>query len=74
MIEDAVEDLIGLAMQALNLPDPEGDEQNGSNYGEDFSTCKLMVHTTLDILFMFSLFYLIYFSPLKDAKRSSKAY
>ena len=52
MIEDAVEDLIGLAMQALNLSDPEGDEQNGSNYGEDFSTCKLMVHTTLDILFM----------------------
>ena len=36
MIEDAVEDLIGLAMQALNLPDPEGDEQNGSNYGKNF--------------------------------------
>ena len=35
MIEDAVEDLIGLAMQALNLPDPDGDEQNGSNYGKD---------------------------------------
>eukprot|EP00093_Oithona_nana_P001115 01115.XXX_1211_3656_1 [CDS] Oithona nana genome sequencing. len=26
MIEDAVEDLIGLALQALNLPDPEADE------------------------------------------------
>ena len=36
MIEDAVEDLIGLAMQALNLPDPDGDEQNGSNYGKNF--------------------------------------
>ena len=36
MIEDAVEDLIGLAMQALNLSDPEGDEQNGSNYGKNF--------------------------------------
>ena len=65
MIEDAVEDLIGLAMQALNLPDPEGDEQNGSNYGEDFSTCKLMVHTTLDILFIFSLFYFVLLLPLK---------
>ena len=38
MIEDAVEDLIGLATQALNLPDPEGDEQNGSNYGKNFTS------------------------------------
>ena len=38
MIEDAVEDLIGLAMQALNLSDPEGDEQNGSNYGKNFTS------------------------------------
>ena len=31
MIEDAVEDLIGLAMQALNLPDPESFDENNSN-------------------------------------------
>ena len=36
MIEDAVEDLIGLAMQALNLADPDGEnDQNGSNYGSN---------------------------------------
>ena len=30
MIEDAVEDLIGLALQALNLPDPDAENENGS--------------------------------------------
>ena len=49
MIEDAVEDLIGLAMQALNLPDPDGDEQNGSNYGKEgflaLSNYLYLLHT-----------------------------
>ena len=46
MIEDAVEDLIGLAMQALNLPDPDGDEQNGSNYGKDSQHFKAISNST----------------------------
>ena len=33
MIEDAVEDLIGLALQALNLPDPEADENGVPSMG-----------------------------------------
>ena len=33
MIEDAVEDLIGLALQALNLPDPEADENGIPSMG-----------------------------------------
>ena len=49
MIEDAVEDLIGLAMQALNLPDPDGDEQNGSNYGKDSQHFQ-----TISTTYMFS--------------------
>ena len=51
MIEDAVEDLIGLAMQALNLPDPDGDEQNGSNYGKDSSLSNYIYYIHVFKLF-----------------------
>ena len=57
MIEDAVEDLIGLAMQALNLSDPEGDEQNGSNYGKNFtSNFKLLKIMVLHLDFRYIVF------------------
>ena len=62
MIEDAVEDLIGLAMQALNLSDPEGDEQ-GSNYGKDFSTFKLNGTYLYTLENFFLTFSMIFFMP-----------